>query len=219
MYLAFEYMGAGQVDRGLSIAGAGFEEGLSLGLPMQAALCADAMLTALLWRGRLGEAEQRLEEIGELGVPASRQLCPDAELLLARGDAHAAAPLVREAAADTQTASRMPEDNDVLTELELAVMIDDRHAAVETARSYLSQMDEFDSPLVAAGAARIGFQALCLDRSAPGERIDELRGPSSSSVGGGRRRAHRRVAPDVPRGPARSRRGLRRQVRRRTGRR
>ena len=61
-------------------------------------------MEALLWRGRFDEAERRLEELRELGLPASswhwRAL--RAELLLARGDAAAATPLVRETAADTR---------------------------------------------------------------------------------------------------------------------
>ncbi|HVQ18977.1 MAG TPA: AAA family ATPase, partial [Actinomycetes bacterium] len=42
VYLAMEYMEAGHLDRGLSIAREGFEEGLARGLPMQAALYGDA---------------------------------------------------------------------------------------------------------------------------------------------------------------------------------
>ncbi len=175
MYLAVQYMEAGQLDRGLSLASEGFDEGRALGLPMQGVMCGDAMLMGLLWQGRLGEAEQRLEEIGELGVPTSRWHCPDAELLLARGDARGAAPLVREAAAETQKASRQPEDTDVLTELELAAMLDDPQQALEKAGSFLSKLDECDSPLVAAAAARIGFQALCFGRSTPWAQADELR--------------------------------------------
>ena len=60
--------------------GEGFEEGMALGLPIQAAMCGGAALQALLWRGRLDEAEQRLEELGELGLPASAALA-----LAARG--------------------------------------------------------------------------------------------------------------------------------------
>ena len=97
-YLPLQYMEAGQVDRGLSVAGEGFEEGMALGLPVQATMCGGAALVALLWRGRLDEAEQRLEELGELGLPAAsgRWHAPRAELLLARGDTDAATPLVRE---------------------------------------------------------------------------------------------------------------------------
>ena len=74
-----------------------------------------------------------------------------------------------------QAAGRIPWDDEVLTELQLAAMLDDQPGALETARSYLARLDECDSPLVAAAAARIGFQALCLARSTPGVGTDELR--------------------------------------------
>ena len=67
--------------------------------------------------------------------------------MLARGDAAAVAPFVREAAAFVQRSGRIPWDDDVLTELELAVMLDDQPGALETARSYLARLDECDSPL------------------------------------------------------------------------
>ena len=57
------YMEAGQVGRGLSVAGEGFEEGMALGLPVQATMCGGTALGALLWLGRLDEAERRLEEL------------------------------------------------------------------------------------------------------------------------------------------------------------
>ncbi len=176
-YLPLQYMEAGQVDRGLAVARDGFEEALALGLPVQAALSGSAALKALLWRGRLEEAEQRLEELREVGLPASSWLGRSlrVELLLARGDAAAATPLVRETAADTQAASRSPLVVEVLTELALAVMLDDLPSALEAARSCLAQLDDTDSPLTSAGAARIGFQALCLGRTTPWAWTDELR--------------------------------------------
>ena len=54
-------------------------------------------------------------------------------------------------------------------------MLDDQPGALDTAASYLAQIDDTDSPLIAAAAARIGFQALCLARSTPGVGTDELR--------------------------------------------
>ena len=168
-------MVAGQVGRGLSLSNEGCEQGMALGLPVPATLCGSAALKALLWRGRLDDAELRLDELRELGLPASAWLLYGRpEQLLARGDAHAAAPLIRQIAALTQAEGRIPWDTEVLTELQLAAMLDDQPGALETARSYLAQLDECDSPLIAAAAARIGFQALCLGRSTPGTRTDHL---------------------------------------------
>ena len=175
-YLPMLHMYAGQVDRGLSIAAEGFDEARALGLPVQATLCGGAALKALLWRGRFDEAEQRFEELRELGLPASswhwRSL--RTELLQARGDANAATPLIRQTAAATRAASRKPEDTEVLNELQLAAMLDDQPRALEIAKSFLAQIVDTDSPLIAAAGARIGFQALCLGRSTPGVGTDEL---------------------------------------------
>ena len=171
------YMEAGQVSRGLSVADEGFEEGMSLGLRVQATMCGGLALVALLWRGRLDEAERRLEELDGLGLPAAcaRWHAPRAELRLARGDTDGATPLVHQTIAFTHAVGRNPWDTEVLTELALAAMLDDPPGALETAWSYLAQLDDCDSPLTWAGAARIGFQALCLGRSTPWPRTDELR--------------------------------------------
>ena len=166
----------------------GFEEGLALGLPVQAALCGDAALEALVWRGRLDEAEQRLEELVELSDAAGSGLwrAARAELLLARGDAARRAPSYTRT---RQQPRREPGavGHDVLAELQLAVMLDDRPGALETAESYLAQMEDCDSPLHAAAAARIGFQALCLGRSTPGARTDELRDLSARQLASAQR--------------------------------
>jgi DNA-binding CsgD family transcriptional regulator len=139
-------------------------------------MCGGAALVALLWRGRLDEAEQRLEELRELGLSAynDRWGVPRAELLLARGDTHAASALVNEVAVYTQQIGRTPWDTEVLTAIKLAEMLDDRPRALETAGSYLAQLEDCDSPLTSAGAARIGFHALCLGRSTPWTRTEEL---------------------------------------------
>ncbi len=168
--LAMRYMAAGQVDRGAAVARQGFEEGLALGLPVQAAKCGSAGLTALVWRGRFDDAEQRLAELGELSE--SGWSTHRADLLLARGDADAAIPLVRE---NMDTDGGSPGAVYVLAEIRLAAMLDEPAGARETARSYLAQMDDSDSPLRAAAVARIGFQALCLDRSTRGVLAEELR--------------------------------------------
>ncbi len=179
-WLATRYMVAGQVDRGLALADEGFEEGLAQGLPAQAASCGGTALKALVWSGRFDEAEARFEELGELGLTASYWRTQRAELQLARGDAAAATPLVRQNAAQD---GGSPGAGDVLAELQLAAMLDDQQRAVEIARSYLAQMEDTDSPLLAAAVARIGFQALCLDRSTTGLGTEELRDLSARQLG------------------------------------
>jgi DNA-binding CsgD family transcriptional regulator/tetratricopeptide (TPR) repeat protein len=183
-----QYIEAGLVDRGMSAADEAFEEGMALGLPVQATLCGSTALVVLVWRGHLDEAEQRLEELEELGLTAAsgRGHPPRAELLLARGDTDAATPLVRQTIAFTRDVGRYPWDTEVLTELALAAMVDDVPGALETARSYLARLDECDSPLTSAGAARIGFHALSLGRSTSWARADELRDRASLQLQRGR---------------------------------
>ena len=168
-YLARGYLEAGQVDRGLSAAVKGLEEGRALGLPVNAALCEAEAMEALLWRGRLDEVERRFEELRELAMPEHDWIwrAVRVELLLARGDGRAANPLVHEVAAETRAASKKPWHTDVLAQLQLAVMFDDRAGACQTAEWYLAQLDDCDSPLIAAAAARIGFHALCFGGSMP----------------------------------------------------
>jgi DNA-binding CsgD family transcriptional regulator len=181
------YMEAGQVGRGLSLANEGFEEGMALGLRVQAAECGGTALLALLWLGRLDEAERRLEELEALGLPAvnGRWHPPRVELLLARGDTDAATPLVHQLATLSRDVGRNPWATEVLTELMLAAMLDDQPGALDTAASYLAQIDDTDSPLISAAAARIGFQALCLSRSAPGVGAGELRERAASQLENG----------------------------------
>ena len=95
---------------------------------------------------RQNAGSTELEEIG-LTAASGRWHPPRAELLLARGDTEAATPLVHQTVAFAHDVGRYPWDTEVLTELELAAMLDDRPGALATARSYLAQLDDCDSPL------------------------------------------------------------------------
>jgi DNA-binding CsgD family transcriptional regulator len=81
---------------------------------------------------------------------------------LALGDADAAASVMGQTAVDDGTAPVHPYEWDVLRELQLAVLPDNGPRCREVAGVYLTQLDECDSPLMAAAAARIGFQALTM---------------------------------------------------------
>jgi DNA-binding CsgD family transcriptional regulator len=95
--------------------------------------------------------------------------------LLARGDVAAAAPVVRAEVAAEEELEGHPNSEQVLRVVELASMLDDDEGARDAAASYLDQMQECDSPLLAAAAARIGFQALTLNRASIGPSVDHLR--------------------------------------------
>ena len=184
--LALEYIEAGQIDRGLLVASEGFEECMALGLPLVAVGCGGVALQALVWRGHFEEVEQRLAELRELGLDASEWHLQRAGLLVARGDAVAAAPLVREIASDRTEEGDQPFDTDVLIEFELQALLDDHDGAVDLASSYLAQLDDSDSLLAAASGARIGFQALCLGRSSPDVETDGLRERAARQLERGR---------------------------------
>jgi DNA-binding CsgD family transcriptional regulator/tetratricopeptide (TPR) repeat protein len=173
--LARTYTAAGQVERGMALASDGYDEGIATGLVQQALECGDAFVEALVGLGRLQEAEERLNGLRALGLPDDRERRLSAALLLARGDVAAAAPVVRAEVAAEEELEGHPNSEQVLRVVELASMLDDDEGARDAAASYLDQMQECDSPLLAAAAARIGFQALTLNRASIGPSVDHLR--------------------------------------------
>ena len=185
-HLAWLCAVAGQVDRCLTLASAGIDEARALGLAQQAAACGDPAVEALIWLGRLDEAAEQLETLRGLGLVDGRDRRLQSQLLLARGEARAARPLLQEEAAHLAGSSRHPEDIEVLRQLRLAAMLNDQTASLVVASSYLTQLEDCDSALVAGAAARIGFQALTLLTSTTGARVDDLRDRAGQQLEGAR---------------------------------
>ena len=75
-----------------------------------------------------------------------------------------------------------PDEGEVLRELQIAALLGDHHRCLEVARSYLVLVDGCDSPLVAASAARIGFQALAIAPSPPDARSARLRNQATRQL-------------------------------------
>jgi DNA-binding CsgD family transcriptional regulator/tetratricopeptide (TPR) repeat protein len=150
------------VERGVSIAREGYREGLAQGLPAQAAACGEHMVAAHLWAGRLDAAEQLLDELRRLGLDTARWRRQHAELSLARGDTAVAARVVPATAADEEAHSGHPDEFGVVRTLQLAILRDDAPRCREVAASYLGLLEDCDSPLIAAYAARVGHQALAI---------------------------------------------------------
>ena len=173
--LARAYTAAGQVERGMALASDGFDEGIATGLVQQAVACGDAYVEALIGLGRLQEAEQRLNGLRALGLPGDRERRLSAALLLSRGDVAAAAPAVRAEVTAEGEMEGHPNAEQVLRVVELATMLDDDEGARDAATSYLVELQECDSPLLSAAAARIGFHALTLNRATAGPSVDHLR--------------------------------------------
>jgi DNA-binding CsgD family transcriptional regulator/tetratricopeptide (TPR) repeat protein len=167
VWLAFMLMDSGQVARGMALAQAAYDEALAAGLLASAARCGDPMVTGLMWQGRFDEAETLLEEVRELGLGEGAWQGLRGELSLARGDVGSATVVMPRTAEVAASGSRHPTEGEVLRELLIAALSEDRHRCLEVARSYLGLLDACDSPLVAASAARIGFQALAIADSTP----------------------------------------------------
>jgi DNA-binding CsgD family transcriptional regulator len=132
-------------------------------------------VAGLTWQGRLDEAETLLEELRGLGLAEVRWRRLRGELSLARGDIEAATLVMPRTVEDARAGRRHPEEAEVLRELRIATLRDDRQRCLDVAGSYLGLLDDCDSPLIAASAARIGFQPLASADPAPGARSAVLR--------------------------------------------
>lgn len=165
-WLAAQLVEAGQVERGTTVAQAGYDEALEAGLPFAAADCGDQIAIALAWEGRLDSAEQMLADIRGLDPPPDTIWRGQVELALARGDGEAAARGMPGSAVDDVPVGVHQDEYDVLRALRIAVLRDDGARCHELAEAYLEQEEGGDSPLIAAAAARIGFHALTTPSSA-----------------------------------------------------
>lgn len=173
-WLASQLLEIGQVDRGKSVARAGYAEALAAGSLSRAADCGDRVVTALTWQGHLDSAEQLLEELRGLAPPPRALERCEAELFLARGDADAAARAMPARLVDDVAADVHADEYDVLQELRLADLRDDQARCHNLAEAYLMQLDEGDSPLIAAAATRIGFHSLTVARTTNASPFSEL---------------------------------------------
>jgi DNA-binding CsgD family transcriptional regulator len=165
----------GRVDEGIAVAGEGHREALAVGLPMYAARCGEPLVTALTRQGRFDEAEKLLADLRDLGLSDDDWWRTRADLSLARGDLDKAAHVVPERARHPKAASPFGEEADALILLRLAAARADESACLALAASFLPQLEGFDSPVLAAAVARIGFQALWVAGVADDARAAALR--------------------------------------------
>ena len=172
-WLADLLMDLGQVDRAKSIARAAYDEGMAAGLAPDATLCGEVVLSALMWEGRLDSAELLLEELCGLSPPEPPWRS-QADLFLARGDADKVARVMPSGVVEDVAVGTYPFDLDVLRALRLADLREDEAKGLEVAETYLTQLEYADSPVLAASAARIGFQALAQARSGRAEQTARL---------------------------------------------
>jgi ATP/maltotriose-dependent transcriptional regulator MalT len=184
--LALRLLESGYVARALSAGRAGYREGLAEGLSVHATLCGIPVVTALTWNGELDEAEDLLEELQELGLPPDEWWRLRADLSLARGDAETAARVAPEYAA-ALGATSSPWYPDVMREFWTAAATDDGSMCLLTAEPYLARMEDWESPLLAANTARVGFEALAFLESIPASQAAMLRARASGELDKARR--------------------------------
>jgi DNA-binding CsgD family transcriptional regulator/tetratricopeptide (TPR) repeat protein len=177
---------SGQVEQGISVARAGYDEGLTFQQTVRAT-CGETLVRALLWAGRLESAEMLLAKLHGLSLPEARWRRLHGELALARGDVETAARVAPEAALSGELARRHPDDVDALRELRLAELRDEWPTCLEVAGEYLERLRECDSPLLSASAARIGFHALSVARAAPEPQAILLRNRATGQLDRARR--------------------------------
>jgi len=161
-------MDSGDVAHGISVARAGYREGLAGQHTIQAT-CGESLVAALIWAGRFESAGHLLTELRGIALPQARWRRLSGELAVARGDVEAATQVALDAATTRELARRHPDDVDVLREIRLAHLRDDRAKCLVVAEAYLAQLEDSDSPLLAATAARVGFWAIVLSRSTSDE--------------------------------------------------
>jgi DNA-binding CsgD family transcriptional regulator/tetratricopeptide (TPR) repeat protein len=159
-WLATALMDSGQVDRGMALARAARDEALASGVWVAAAGCGDPLVAGLTLQGRFDEAGTLLEELRALGLDDPRWERLRGELSLARGDVESATLVMPRTMEAATSHRRHPAAYEVLREFQIAALREDHRSCLEIAGSYLGLLEDCDSPLVAAAAARIGFQAL-----------------------------------------------------------
>jgi DNA-binding CsgD family transcriptional regulator len=172
-HLAAHLIMGGRIAEGVDAARAGHEAGVSSGLFVQAARCGESLVIARVWSGRLDRAETLLHELRDIGLPDDpwqRQL---AALSLARGDADAGTRLICDYG---ESVAHYSDVSNVLTDLQLADLCRDGPLGRSIAESYLAHLEDGDSPVIAAAAARIGYHALTLAPSSHLVEVSDLSG-------------------------------------------
>jgi DNA-binding CsgD family transcriptional regulator/tetratricopeptide (TPR) repeat protein len=170
-WLSRQYVEAGQVERGVALAQAAYHDAVAAGLAFEAARCGDSIVLDLARDGRLDTAEKLLAELQDRNPPPDTIWRCQVELALARGDAQRASGVLAGNAVDDMPAGVHSDEYDVLREFRLADLLDDGARCHALAEGFLNQLEEGDSPLIAAAAARIGFQTVT---RAPAPRVADL---------------------------------------------
>jgi DNA-binding CsgD family transcriptional regulator len=180
----------GDLEEGVTRADGLLREGQSLGLWERAAECAGVVQQVRVWQGRFDESQAMWDELVEMGVDAREADWLRARLLLARGDGEGAKRGVlsdMELEAELQGLSN---ETAIEVRTSLFCMLGDWQRAIEIAESFLTELEESDSPLRHASAAYSGYRTRFLARNAGVETPASLDSVARHSV----RRARERYS-------------------------
>jgi DNA-binding CsgD family transcriptional regulator len=156
--VAWDLICSGQLVRGAIVAKQGEAGAQAEGLTRIATFNGEQDLKALIWRGRLAEAEQRLSDLSRMGYPEHRRRWAQVDLLIAQGDLHSALEIEQR----TIEADYAPQTYacwDTLRRVELYDQLEDVGRGIESAQILLARA-ETESPVEAAMRARCALQAL-----------------------------------------------------------
>jgi DNA-binding CsgD family transcriptional regulator len=153
---------SGDVEAGVTRAEEFLREGRSLGLSEQAAECGGIVQTVRTWQGRFDESQALWDALVEMGLDAQWAGWLRAPLLLARGAAEEATPYVLSDMEFEAQLGGLPYEIDVETRTWLFCMLGDWQQAIEIAESFLTRLEDSDSPLRHASGAYRGYRTLGL---------------------------------------------------------
>jgi DNA-binding CsgD family transcriptional regulator len=180
--LADQLMLSGDVTQGMAMAEEVLREAHSLGLPVRGAQGGAILLEVWIRQGRFDESQALWDDLVGMGVDSEYATWLRAPLLLARGDAEGAKPLVlsdMEFEADLQGT---PNHVDIETRTRLFCMLGEWQQATQIAESFLNELEHSDSPLRHASAAYCGYRTMGLARSAGVESPGSLESVAHRSI-------------------------------------
>jgi DNA-binding CsgD family transcriptional regulator len=144
------------------------------------------VVTALTWQGRFDDAGSLLEDLQDVDLPHEEWWRLHADLALARGDGDEAARVWPKTWGGVSRISPL-----LYSEVHREFQVHSAHEAgskcVMTAEQYLARVSDWDSPLIAATAAWMGFRTLEVVPTVAASRAAGLRESASLQLDRARR--------------------------------
>jgi DNA-binding NarL/FixJ family response regulator len=171
---AYFTLSIGDIARASAVAEAGRARAVSLGLPDAAVLHGEQLIEAFLDTGDFDRAERLLEESRTTGMHEHRWRMMRIQLLLARGDRNAAAPLVLDGIARLETGARS-HPTEIANYVDVFGPLGRINEVLPSAEAHLVDRFQHPSPLALAQAACTAYTALGYAASSGVEAPEGLR--------------------------------------------